>query len=167
MRIRICLFRIINTMTNIPAFHISSRSKARGKGQILISSRQDAVSSGVFKIVIDVQFDPATDDYPLGSIKIETDMSDSFKGLFSSSSIELINSYGKQNPTICFTGRCKTGNEKAPKGLRYWVVLVDNRGDGRQGTPDVVGFVIHDRNGNRVAYGTGPLQSGNIEVAPN
>jgi hypothetical protein len=35
-----------------------------------------------------------------------------------------------------------------------------------KGTADIAGFCIHDRNGNRMAYGTGLLK-GNIEAAPN
>ena len=33
-----------------------------------------------------------------------------------------------------------------------------------QVAPDVAGFAIHDRNGNRIAYGTGPLRSGDFSV---
>lgn len=153
-------------MTSISAFHVSGLSKALGKGIVFISSRKDAASAGVFSIAVNVQFNPTIDAYPIGSIQIKTDMSDSLKGAFASTSIELINSHGKHNPTIFLTGRCKTPNERAPKGLRYWVMIADN-GKGREDTPDVVGFTIHDRNGNRVAYGTGPLKSGDIQVTSN
>ncbi|MEP7375756.1 MAG: hypothetical protein ABI675_20335 [Chitinophagaceae bacterium] len=153
-------------MTSIPAFHVSSRSRAEGKGIIFIQSRKDALSSGTFAVGISVHFNPATDDYPSGSIRIKTDLSDSLKASFSSTSIELINSYGKHNPTIDLTGRCRSSAEKSPKGLRYWVMIADNR-RGQEGTPDIVGFVIHDRQGNRVAYGTGPVRSGDIKVEPS
>lgn len=153
-------------MTSIPALHVSTRSKASGKGLVFISSRQDAVSSGTFLISIKVQFNPATDAYPIGIVRIKTDMSDSSKDVFSSTSIELINSHGKHNPTIFLTGRCKGATEKAPKGLRYWVMIAANSRD-KKGTPDIVGFAINDRNGNRVAYGTGPMKSGSIVIAPN
>jgi hypothetical protein len=33
-------------------------------------------------------------------------------------------------------------------------------------TPDVVGFLIFNKAGQRVAYGTGPLARGHIAVAP-
>ena len=45
-------------------------------------------------------------------------------------------------------------------------MVADNRQGTDQGTPDVVGFAIHDRTGARIAYGTGPMRSGNITVAP-
>lgn len=34
------------------------------------------------------------------------------------------------------------------------------------GTPNVTGFAIHDRTRARIAYGPGPLKSGNLTVAP-
>ena len=153
-------------MTSIPAFHVSGRSKAEGKGLIFIQSRKDLSSSGTFTIAVNVKFNPATDDYPTGTIKIKTDLNDSLKTIFTSTSIELINSYGRSNPTIYLTGRCKPLAERSPKGLRYWIMIADNRRD-QQGTQDIAGFVIHDRQGNRVAYGTGPLKSGDIKVEPS
>ncbi len=153
-------------MISIPAFHVSGQSLAKGKGKVFIASRQDSSSSGNFIISIVAQFDPATDDYPTGSLKIDADLSDSTKGVFTATSIELVNSYGRLNPTIYLTGRCKSTNEKAPKGLRYWLMIADNRVE-KEGTPEIVGFVVHDRDGNWVTYGMGPFLSGNIQVAPN
>lgn len=152
-----------NIMTSIPAFHVSTRSSAKGKGTVHINSRDDAATSGNFDIAMDVSFNPP--DYPTGNIKIKANMSDSLVAGFEATSIELVNSYGKHNPTIYLTGRCKSDSPNAPKGLRYWVMVADNSSNG-EGTPDIVGFVINDLNGNRVAYGTGPLK-GNIVVAPN
>jgi hypothetical protein len=152
---------------SIPAFHVSDASKVAGDGQVFIQSRKDAVSSGIFSVKIAAHFDPATDDYPSGSIRIKTDLSDGAKGVFAATSVELINSYGKHNPTVYLTGRCTgdiTGVESLPRGLRYWLMLADNSRN-NEGTADIVGFAIHDRIGNRIAYGTGPLK-GNITVAP-
>ena len=153
--------------TSIPAFHVSSPSKAKGRGDVFIASRQDAASSGVFHIEIDVHFDPAgADNFPAGTISIKTDMNDGAKGIFIATTFELINTYGKVNPTIYVTGQCKADAAATSlHGCRYWVMVADNTRD-NNGTSDVVGFCIHDRNGNRIAYGTGPLK-GNIEVAPN
>ncbi|MBC7887548.1 MAG: hypothetical protein H7Z13_06640 [Ferruginibacter sp.] len=153
--------------TSIPAFHVSGFTKAKGKGDVFIASRKDAVSSGIFRIEIDVHFDAAADNYPAGTLSIKTDMSDGAKGIFIASTIELINSYGKHNPTIYLTGQCRSDVAVTPplRGCRYWVMVANNTKDSN-GTPDIVGFCIHDRNGNRIAYGTGPLK-GDIEVAPN
>lgn len=151
--------------TSIPAFHVSTRSAAKGSGTVFIASRQDAVSSGKFSIKIDMHFDPAVDPYPVGLLSIKTDLSDSADGTYDATSIELVNSYGKHNPTIYLTGQCKTSVTSAV-GCRYWVMIANNKSATQQGTPDIVGFVIHDRNGNRIAYGTGPLESGDIQVTP-
>lgn len=93
-------------VTSIPAFHVSDLSKVEGSGDVFINSRKDAVSSGVFAVKLAVHFDPAVDDYPVGTLQIKVDLSDSAKGTFTATSIELINSYGKHNPTIYLTGRC-------------------------------------------------------------
>jgi hypothetical protein len=153
--------------TSIPAFHVSGVSRAKGKGDVFISSRKDLTSSGIFHIEIDAHF-VAADNYPAGTLSIKTDMSDGAKGVFIASTIELINSYGKHNPTIYLTGQCKsdaTGTTVPLHGCRYWVMVANNSRDDK-GTPDIAGFCIHDHNGTRVAYGTGPLK-GDIEVAPN
>ena len=154
---------------SIPAFHISDISKVEGLGDVFIASRMDAAASGVFTVRLAVSFNPAVDDYPSGSLTIKADLSDSLRATFTATSFELINSYGKHNPTVYLTGRCSTqpvGTTAPPKGLRYWVMLADNkRPNDSNGTPDVAGFAIHDRTGARIAYGTGPIKSGNFTVA--
>ena len=50
------------------------------------------------------------------------------------------------------------------RGCRFWLMLADNKQANAQGTPDVVGFLIFDGTGKRVAYGTGPVVDGDIEV---
>jgi hypothetical protein len=155
--------------TSIPAFHVSDISKARGSGDVFIQSRKDtAPSSGIFSVRLDVHFDPVPDNYPAGSLIIKVDLSDSVKGAFTATSIELINSYGKHNPTIYLTGRCNveaTGH--VPKGCRYWLMIANNKkADDPHGTPDIVGFAIHDCTGTRIAYGTGPVKSGDFDIVP-
>ena len=154
---------------SIPAFHVSDASKATGNGDVFIASRKDAIASGVFAVRLAAHFDPMVDDYPAGSLTIKADLSDSLRGTFTATSIELINSYGKHNPTVYLTGRCTSdaavGTAPPPKGLRFWLMLVDNKGpDANAGTPDVAGFAIHDRKGVRVAYGCGPLKTGDFKI---
>jgi hypothetical protein len=155
---------------SIPAFHVSDLSKVKGKGEVFIASRKDAASAGVFSVEVAVQFDPTADDYPTGTLIIVTDLSDSAKNRFRATSIELINSHGKHTPTVFLTGRCVArGDDRSYdlKGLRYWLMIADNkREDDREGTPDVVGFAIHNRKGDRIAYGTGPVRKGDFIVAP-
>jgi len=151
--------------TSIPALHVSTKSFAKGSGKVFIKSRQDAASSGAFTVKLTVQFDPAVDEYPIGTIEFRVDLSDGAKGSFSATSIELINSHGKHNPTVFITGRCKDDAQPDAKGCRYWLMIANNkRPNDHEGTADVVSFTIHDRNGNRVSYGTGPVVSGDFEV---
>jgi hypothetical protein len=154
----------------ISNFHVSDRSKISGGGKVpLLPHRKDASHSGVFTVELGVSFDPAVNDYPTGTVKIDVDLSDSFKGTAQSTSIEQVNSFGKHTPTSVITGRCKVGLAEtgtAPVGCRFWMLIANNKKPSESGTPDIVGFVIYDRNGSRVAYGTGPLE-GDIEVAPS
>jgi hypothetical protein len=157
------------SITSVPAFHVSDISKASGFGEVFIQSRKDAVSSGVFLVRLNVKFEPPVDNYPAGPLTIEANLSDSIHGLYTATSLELINSYGKHNPTVYITGRCdvKTVAENTPQGCRYWLMIANNKqGSDKEGTPDVVGFAVHDRTGTRVAYGTGPLKSGDFSITP-
>lgn len=147
--------------------HVSTPSKVKGNGTVFIASRVDGLSTGKFEIDLSVSFDPTVDDYPGGSLTIKVDLSDSAHGTFEATTFELINSYGKHNPTVYITGQCKADADGDPKGCRYWVMIADNMNPTiATGTPDIVGFVINDRDGNRVAYGAGPLDSGDIQIAP-
>jgi len=156
----------------IPAFHVSDLSKVEGGGDVFIASRKSLPISGVFTVKVAAHFDPGGADlYPTGSLTIRVDLTDGLNGTFTATSIELINSYGKHNPTVYLTGRCNGdpagAGAQVAKGLRYWLMIADNgRNSVHDGTPDVVGFAIHDRNGARVAYGTGPLKAGDFTVAP-
>lgn len=153
---------------SVPNLHVSTKSKVSGGAEVLIQSRVDAVHTGVFSVKVAVEFDPGSSEYPTGEIRFTVDLSDSIKATFTSSSIDLINSFGKHNPTIIFTGRCKVElQEKVtiPKGCKYWVIIADNKFGDKKGTPDIVGFVITDRTGSRIAYGTGPVKTGDLAVA--
>jgi hypothetical protein len=157
---------------NIPALHNSSRSGAKGSAIISIPRRADAAHAGKFTIKGAVSFDPSVDPYPTGAFRIQADLSDSLKATFSTTSVELINSFGKHTPSIFLTGRCNVRvNEEVkqpPVGCRYWIMIVDNKKENNEkDTPDIVSFAITDNNGNRVAYGTGPVVSGDMNVDPS
>ncbi len=152
---------------SIPAFHISTKSFVKGSGQVYIQSRDDNSTSGTFAIEISAGFDPSIDLYPTGQFTLKVDLSDGVRGKFASTTIELINSYGKHNPTVSLTGQCKDSTRPDAQGCRYWIMIANNKGSNREGTPDIVAFAIHDRNGVRIAYGMGPLKIGDITVDPN
>ncbi len=152
---------------SVPNLHVSSRSEVRGSARVLILSRKNPVHSGRFATKLDVTFDPASDRYPTGSIQIKTDLTDSAVATFSATSIELINSFGKHTPMVFLTGRCKVRlQEQAqlPEGCKYWLMIASNGGPDKTGTPDIVAFIITDRTGTRVAYGAGPVETGDINV---
>jgi hypothetical protein len=153
----------------ISNFHVSDKSKIAGSGKVaILPHRKDALHSGVFTVKLDVTFDPAVNDYPVGNVSIEVDLSDSFKGSAASTSIEQVNSFGKHTPTSVITGRCKVAVQPpaaSPLGCRFWLLIADNKKAAEQGTADVVSFVIYDRKGDRVAYGTGALD-GDIVIDP-
>jgi len=153
----------------ISNFHVSDKSRVAGSGRVaILPRRKDAVHTGVFGVKIEVVFDPAVNDYPTGSVRIDVDLSDSFKGAADSTLIEQVNTFGKHTPTAVVTDRCRVSLQEsgtAPVGCRFWLLIANNKKKGEEGTPDVVGFVVYDRNGNRVAYGTGPLE-GDIDVSP-
>jgi hypothetical protein len=152
----------------IANYHISDKSKIIGSGKAaLIPQRKDAAHSGVFTATVDVSFDPAVNDYPIGTVKIQVDLSDSFKGSAHSTTIEQVNTHGRHTPTAIITGRCKVSlNEHAttPKGCRFWILIANNKKAQEHGTPDIMSFIVYDRNGMRIAYGSGPATEGNIEV---
>ena len=152
-------------MTSIPNLHISTFGGVKAEVTVYIQSRDDFTHAGTFIVQAAIQFDPSSADYPTGEIRITVDMSDSAKAIFNSTSIELINSFGKHNPTIVFTGRCEMKpQEKIPefKGCKYWMFIADNRK-----SPSIIGFVIIDNTGRRIAYGTGTIKSGRLEVQSN
>ncbi len=148
----------MSTMS-IPAFHVSDQTIVDGKGIVAIASRQDSMHTGEFEIAVKVQFNPAGgDQYPTGTVFIRADLNDSLKGTFKSTSIELVNSYGRANGTFFITGRCADDAERNPQGCRFWVVIANNNNPTHRGTADIAGFAIHDHNGARVAYGMGPVK---------
>ena len=146
---------------SIPAFHVSDTSSVDGDGQVVVASRKDATTShGTFDVKISVHFLPA-DPYPTGNVSMQVSLTDGLNGAYRSTLIELINSYGVVNPTVYMAGRCTVDpgpGVKAPLGLRFWLMIVQNKAKDEAGTPDIVGFAVHDHTGKRVAYGTGPVR---------
>lgn len=158
-------------MISIPSLHVSTKSKADGAATIFISSRQDATHSGEFDVRISVNFDLPIAEFPAGSLTLRTNLTDSVKANFTATTFDLINSFGKHNPAVYITGRCRVDlleHVELPKGCRYWIMIANNKTPNAptNATPDIVGFAIHDRFGNRVAYGTGPVRNGDLTVVP-
>lgn len=143
----------------IPTCQVCNPTQVSGKASVKIDSQ-----SGSFNISIDAKCTPP--GYPsLGTLVIEViNMSDCIaKGKIKCTTIDQMTSTGKHSPTVYLNGRCEGGDVK---GGRFWLMIADNKKPGAKGTPDVVGFLVLDGSGKRVAYGTGPVVEGDIYVAP-
>jgi hypothetical protein len=44
-------------------------------------------------------------------------------------------------------------------------MLIDNKKPSGSGTPDIISFLVFDKTGKRMAYGTGPVVEGDIDIA--
>src|SRR5678816_3929408 len=110
----------ISTMgLSIPAVHVSDGSQVKGGGTVLITSRSPGGFAGVSTITIAVGFDPGVDLYPTGGFELKVDMNDGVNGGYKTTSIELINSHGKINPTVFLTGRCSGGSRERKGPVSY------------------------------------------------
>jgi hypothetical protein len=148
----------------IPTLQVCNATSAHGEGRVKIASRTDAAHSGNFRVRLEVKCDPAN-GYPTGNVTIaDISMSDSIvQGTLTATSIEQMTSTGKHSPTLYINGRCQA---ERVHGCRYWLMIANNKKADAQGTPDVASFLVFDGTGKRVAYGTGPLAEGDLEVAP-
>ncbi len=69
-------------------------------------------------------------------------------------------SIGEAMTLIVFvSGACRDG----PNSRQFWLMLVDNGFDQAR-APDIVAFLVSDRGGKRLAYGTGPIHQGDISI---
>jgi len=146
----------------IPTLQVCNETVAKGGGTVKIDSRVDATHTGSFAIRLELKC--GLGGYPIGKIEVSSlSMSDSVVDVtWNATTIEQLTSTGRATPTLYVNGRCKA--ERAP-GCRFWLMVADNR-RGAIGTPDVVSFLLFDGKGHRVAYATGPVVDGDIEVAP-
>jgi hypothetical protein len=146
----------------IPTLQVCNKTAARGEAGVKITSRADASHTGTFRVRLEVKCDPA-DGYPSGTLTLAAiNMSDSIvQGTLTATTFEQMTSTGKHTPTFFVNGRCRAENVR---GCRYWLMIANNRRPGAQGTPDIVSFLVFDGTGKRVAYGTGPVAEGDLDV---
>ena len=150
----------------IPNLHTSNKTAVKASAQVFIQRRKVGPLTGTFSVKGALSFDPATDTYPTGTLTISVDLSDSATGVFVATSIEQLDTTGRATPTAYATGRCKADIGDKGLGCRYWIMFADNKQAREEQTPDVISFLVYDRNGKRVAYGTGPVVKGDVGVAP-
>src|SRR5262245_9043144 len=155
----------------IPTLQASNQTAAKGKATVQIASRKDAIHKGFFTVSLEMSFNPAAADYPAFTgppPQIAVDLSDSVKGTVLLADIDQATSTGKHTPTVYLSGRCKIDvpGARPITGCRYWLLIADNkRAEDRGGTPDVISFLVFDKAGKRMAYGSGPVLDGDIDVA--
>jgi hypothetical protein len=130
---------------------------------VKIDSRAGGGFSGVFTLVLKITCNPAT-GYPTGTVQIKVDMSDStVEGEVISTALHQLAATGKHTPTAYASGWCKA---ERVVGCRFWLMVADNNPSGEARTTDIASFLILDGKGNRMAYGSGPVISGDIKVSP-
>lgn len=156
-------YSAIAQQPQIPTLQVCNQTKVVGKATVAIARRSDATHTGSFTVSIELSCAPS--GYPAGTLTIGSiSMSDSVvQNAVSAATFEQVTSTGKQTPAAYLNGRCKADNIR---GCRFWMTLADNKTAEEKGTPDVIGFLILDGAGNRVAYGTGPVVKGDIAVTP-
>jgi hypothetical protein len=167
----------------MPNFDVSSQSKVTGKAKVQITSRAvpaNPLIDGTFTIALNVRFTPFAappnnDEYPTGTVDIvDIRLSDSVLKTVTATSVEQMNAFGKDTPTVILTGKCKVevdpkaldqAHLKPPRGCWFWLLVTnDKRKLEEKGTADVVSFVVFDQMGEKYSYATGPVVSGDIEV---
>jgi len=146
----------------VPTLQVCNQTTVAGKANVRIISRSDATHTGSFDVVVDLSCQPS--GYPGGSLALnKISMSDStVSGTITATTFEQVTSIGKHTPTAFINGRCKATEIS---GCRFWLMVADNRGLEKDGTPDIVSFLVIDGTGRRVAYGTGPVMKGDLKVS--
>lgn len=150
----------------IPTLQVCNITKVEGSAVVRIVSRSDPGHTGMFKVGVNLTCDPrGGTGYPTGTLTITgISMTDStIQADITSMTVEQITSTGRASPTVYLNGRCKAAQVR---GCRYWLMLADNQSSNQEGTPDVIGFLVFNALGQRMAYGTGPVLEGDITIAP-
>jgi hypothetical protein len=143
----------------IPTVQVCNGSRVEGGGMVKLDRRSDAQHQGTFQLKVLVKC--GVPGYPAGGFDLKVDMSDSLvQGIIRATTVEQLTSTGKHTPAAYLNGRC---DAEGVKGCRYWLMLSDNGKPGDR-PPDVIGFLVLNGDGKRVAYGTGPLVDGDIFV---
>jgi hypothetical protein len=144
--------------------------KSMPTAKVTILSRKAGGYSGTFTVSVSVSCD--ANGYPAGTLSISgISMTDSqVQGTITATTFEQLTSTGNATPTAYMNGRCvvptPSGNVS---GCHYWIMFADNVKHSSapapgQNTPDIISFLVIDKTGKRVAYGTGPVTTGDVDV---
>jgi len=159
----------------IPTPQTPNVTKAVAKqALVFIASRKPPTFTGSFTASLNLAFDPGFSgaDYPsfTGAATINVDLNDGTNGTVTLSDVEQVTTTGRVSPTVYLSGHCRVVSAPGTApilGCRYWLMMADNTQDiSSASTPDVIGFLVIDKAGKRLAYGTGPVKSGTVAIAP-
>jgi hypothetical protein len=150
----------------IPSLQVCNFTKLSANAYVIIDTRAGGPDKGFFLLRGKLECDPAGGVvYPAGALGIfDISMNDStIQGDVTFTTFEQVTSGGKVTPTMWVSGQCKAANVK---GCHYWLMAVNNVQNHPVGkTYDVVSFLILDENGKRVAYGTGNVVDGDLQIS--
>jgi len=158
----------------IPTLQVCNGTTSSGGGTVQILSRVDATHTGKATVEIRMGCDVNGTGYPSGSLSLGISFSDSTATAVTATTVEQYTTTGKHSPTLYANGRCNatvpgTTGATTTVPCHWWLTIANNRqvvAGTTGGTPDVVGFLVIDKTGKRLTYGTGPLVQGDITVAP-
>jgi hypothetical protein len=150
----------------IPTLQVCNATKLSANAFVIVDSRAGGSFTGFFHLRGKLYCDPASGAvYPSGALGLfNVNMSDSaILGDIEFTTFDQVTSGGKHTPTMWVSGQCKAANVR---GCHYWLMAVDNvPGQPIGKTFDVVSFLVLDENGQRVAYGTGNVVDGDLNVS--
>lgn len=149
----------------IPTLQVCNDTKLSANAFVIIDTRKSPPLTGAFSLRGKLECAPTAGVvYPTGTLGIfGISMNDShIQGDVTFTTFDQVTSGGKATPTMWVSGQCKAANVR---GCHYWLMAVDNvKGKPVGKTFDVVSFLILDENGKRVAYGTGNVVDGDLEI---
>jgi hypothetical protein len=142
--------------------------KSTPTAKVTILSRVDPTHTGTFTVTVSMSCD--ANGYPTGTLNISgISMTDSsVQGTVTATTFEQLTSTGMATPTAYLNGRCTFPTAAGLGAGHYWIMFADNKRlvtpAPVQTTPDIISFLVIDKSGKRIAYGTGPVTSGNVDI---
>jgi hypothetical protein len=177
MRFKICSFSLvfltlavgiaIGQQVQIPPLLVGNNTQVKGKATVNLGVQ------GSFMLEIDVRCDQTTNGFPKGSLNftVPTTGESLLQGPLTVGEranpvyFNQLTSTGNKAPTAFLLAMCEGTTTKPVFHGWIWIMIADNKLSGSK-LPDIVSFLVLDTSGKRVAYGTGPVTSGDLTVAP-
>jgi hypothetical protein len=150
----------------IPTLQVCNDTKLSANAFIIIDTRKSPPFTGFFSLRGRLECEPTAGIvYPTGTLGLfGISMNDShIQGDVKFTTFDQVTSGGRVTPTMWVSGQCEAANVR---GCHYWLMAVNNVQGHQVGkTFDVVSFLILDESGKRVAYGTGNVVDGDLQIS--